>query len=98
MNSDSRYELWSNKQVLVEGRRHDELYFAGIKIQSSFVGSYFMPICSDTSVRDKLGKNILSKLKRKSCFHIKEIDRSTILQIKTALEVGFRSYQKSGWV
>ena len=46
-----RYELWSKKEIVIEGRKWKEIYFAGIVIQSNYVGFYFMPIYADTTLK-----------------------------------------------
>ena len=49
---DSRYELWSEKEIEIGGRKRKDIFFAGLIIQSSYVGFYFMPIYTDTSLKD----------------------------------------------
>uniref|UniRef100_A0A832D196 DUF1801 domain-containing protein n=1 Tax=Ignavibacterium album TaxID=591197 RepID=A0A832D196_9BACT len=96
--SDSRYELWSEKELEIYGRKRKEVYFGGIIIQSKYVGFYFMPVYSDASLKDVFGKELLSTLKGKSCFHIKKLDKKLLSQIKKALESGFKLYKKRGWI
>jgi hypothetical protein len=96
--SDSHYELWSEKEIEINGRKKNEVYFSGIIIQSNYVGFYFMPVYSDASLKDVLGKELLSTLKGKSCFHIKKLDKKLLSQIKKALESGFELYKKRGWI
>lgn len=95
---DSRYELWSEKEVEIDGRKRKEIYFAGLIIQSSYVGFYFMPVYTDTSIKEVFGPELLSTLKGKSCFHIKTLDKKLLSQIKKSLDIGFKLYKKRGWV
>ena len=44
---DSKYDLWSLKEVSAFGKQRKEMYFAGLIIQSNYVGFYFMPIYSN---------------------------------------------------
>jgi len=37
---ESRYELWSEKDIEIEGRKRKEIYFVGLVIQSNYVGFY----------------------------------------------------------
>jgi hypothetical protein len=46
---DSRYELWTDKEVTIAGRKRKELYFTGLIIQSSYVGLYYMAVYVDQS-------------------------------------------------
>lgn len=95
---DSRYELWSEKEIEIGGRKRKDIFFAGLIIQSSYVGFYFMPIYTDTSLKDIFAPELLSTLKGKSCFHIKKLDKKILSQIKSSLDVGFNLYKKRGWV
>ncbi|BDQ03347.1 hypothetical protein [Ignavibacterium sp.] len=95
---DSRYELWSEKEIEIGGRKRKEIYFAGLIIQSNYVGFYFMPVYTDTSLKEIFEPELLSTLKGKSCFHIKKLDKKLLTQIKKSLEIGFKLYKKRGWV
>lgn len=95
---DSRYELWSEKEIEIGGRKRKDIFFAGLIIQSSYVGFYFMPIYTDTSLKDIFAPELLSTLKGKSCFHIKKLDKKILSQIKSSLDVGFNLYKKRGWM
>ena len=48
---EGRYELWSPGPVAVEGEKAKHVFFAGLIIQSSYVGFYFMPLAADASAR-----------------------------------------------
>lgn len=95
---DSRYELWSEKEIEIDGRKRKEIYFAGLIIQSNYVGFYFMPVYTDTSLKEIFEPELLSTLKGKSCFHIKKPDKKLLTQIKKSLEIGFKLYKRRGWV
>lgn len=95
---DSKYDLWSFKEVEIAGRIRKEVYFAGLIIQSSYVGFYYMPIYTDTNLKDVFKPELLKLLKGKSCFHIKELDEKLEEQIKKALEIGYKLYKKRGWI
>jgi hypothetical protein len=95
---DSKYDLWSFKDLEIAGRKKREMYFAGLIIQSNYVGFYFMPIYSDTKIKDLLKPELLSTLKGKSCFHIKSLNQKLENQIEKALKIGFDLYKKSGWI
>jgi len=95
---DSKYDLWSVKDIEIDGRKRKEVYFAGLIIQSSYVGFYFMPIYADTSLKDVFGKELLALLKGKSCFHIKKLDAALEKQIAHALKKGYALYKERGWV
>ncbi len=95
---DSKYDLWSFKDVEIAGRKRKEVSFATIIIQSSYVGLYYMPVYTDTALADVFGPELLATLKGKSCFHIKGLDDRLRGQIGRALQVGYDLYEERGWV
>jgi hypothetical protein len=95
---DSKYDLWSFKDVEIAGRKRKEVFFASIIIQSSYVGFYYMPIYTDTNLKDVFKPELLKLLKGKSCFHIKNLDLKLKQQIIEALERGYKLYKKRGWI
>ena len=97
-DSDSRYELWSIKEVTIAGRKRTEVYFAGLIIQSNYVGFYYMPVYIDTQMKKVFKRELLSTLKGKSCFHIKKLDKTLLKQIRESLDIGYKLYKKNGWV
>jgi hypothetical protein len=98
-HDDPRYlDLWSFKDLLIEGRKRKEVYFAGLVIQKSYVGFYFMPVYSDAEVKGFFKPELLSCLKGKSCFHIKKLDGELLSQIDAALQAGYALYQQKGWI
>lgn len=95
---DSKYDLWSIKTIEIDGRKRKEVYFAGLIIQSTYVGFYFMPIYADGRLEDLFPPELLNCLKGKSCFHLTYLDRNLEKQISDALKKGYALYQKRGWV
>lgn len=95
---ESRYELWSEKEIEIEGRIRKDVYFAGLIIQSNYVGFYYMPAYTTALIKEIFEPELLSTLKGKSCFHIKQLDKKLLSQIKKSLEIGFKLYKKHGWV
>ena len=98
-HDDERYyDLWSVKDLVIEGRKRKEVYFAGLIIQKGYVGFYFMPVYSDGEVMDFFKPELLSRLKGKSCFHIKKLDEALLGQIDEALQRGYALYVQKGWI
>jgi len=98
LDLDSKYDLWSFKELEIAGRKRKEVYFAGLIIQSSYVGLYYMPVYTDTNLKEVFGPELLKLLKGKSCFHIKKLDKNLEKQIEEALKIGYRLYKEWGWV
>lgn len=95
---DSKYDLWSFKEIEIAGRKRKETSFASITIQNTYVGFYYMPIYVDTKLHDVFKPELLKLLKGKSCFHIKELTPELKQQIQEALEIGYKFYKKRGWI
>ena len=95
---DSKYDLWSIKDVEIAGRKRKEVYFAGLIIQSNYVGFYFMPVYVDTKLKDVFDPELLKLLKGKSCFHVKELTPKLEKQIAKALKIGYDLYEKRRWI
>jgi hypothetical protein len=98
LDLDSKYDLWSFKDIEISGRKRKEVYFAGLIIQSNYVGFYYMPIYTDTSFEKVFKPELLKLLKGKSCFHIKSLDKQLELQIEDALKKGYSLYKNRGWI
>ena len=98
MDDTSHYDLWSIRDLVIEGRKRKEVYFAGLSIQKGYVGFYFMPVYAEADLKAVFAPELLKLLKGKSCFHIKKLDPALLDQIKSALQIGYQTYQNRGWV
>jgi hypothetical protein len=98
VNKPGHFDLWSNKDVVIDGRKRTEVYFAGVIIQKAYVGLYYMPVYTTPEMKRLFAPELLSLLKGKSCFHIKTLDARLLAQVKRALEAGFKLYKENGWV
>jgi hypothetical protein len=85
LDLDSRYDLWSFKDIEIAGRKRKEVYFAGL-------------IYTDASLADVFKPELLKLLKGKSCFRIKELDEELEAQIDDALKKGYELYKQRGWI
>jgi hypothetical protein len=97
-DDDSHFDLWSVKDLVIEGRKRKDVFFAGVTIQKNFVGFYFMPVYVDTEIKNLFAPELLKLLKGKSCFHIKKLDEQLLGQINQALSEGFELYKQRGWI
>ena len=92
------YDLWSEKDVVVAGRAREEVNFAGLVIQKSHVGLYFMPLYADRELSAVFGAELLATLAGKSCFRLRRMTPDLRDQITAALAAGWRLYEERGWV
>jgi hypothetical protein len=98
VDDTSHFDLWSEKDLVIEGRKRKDIYFAGVTIHKNFVGFYFMPVYAGAEVMHYFDPQLLKLLKGKSCFHITKLDDALKQQIKQALSTGFELYQQRGWI
>ncbi|MGF1924121.1 MAG: DUF1801 domain-containing protein [Bacteroidia bacterium] len=98
VNTETTFDLWSEKEVQIEGRKNNEVYFAGIAIRKDYVGFYYMPVYAEPEMKAIFHPALLKLLKGKSCFHIKKLDDPLLQQISEALAAGFNLYKQKGWV
>jgi hypothetical protein len=96
---EGKYDLWSVKKVMAHGKMRDEVSFAALIVQSTYVGFYFMPIYSNPEeMKTILSPELLKCLKGKACFHIKKADADVLKQVKAAMKAGYEQYKKNDWV
>lgn len=92
------YELWSETPVEIEGRKRDELFFAGLIVQRGCVGFYFMPVYTDPEKAELFHPDLLKLLKGKSCFHVNRLDEELARHVHDALREGFALWRRRGWI
>ncbi len=92
------YDLWSIKDVIIEGRKRNEVYFAGLVLYKTYVGFYYMPVYAEPAIKAFFPGELLALLKGKSCFHIKKLDEKLLSQIRAVLDSGVKAYRERGWV
>lgn len=98
INSEITYDLWSDKHVVIEGTKRNEVYFAAVMIHRGHVGFYFMPVYAAPEMKMLFDPALLKLLKGKSCFHIKKLDDILLSYIESALAEGYKLYKEKGWV
>ena len=86
------------KDLVIDGRKRKEIFFASLMIQKDYVGFYFMPVYAESEITRVFAPELVKLLKGKSCFHIKKLDEQLLKQIESALEIGFQLYRERGWV
>ncbi len=92
------YQLYSERPVVVDGRKRDEMYFAGLIQQKGSVGFYFFPVYSCDDVRSKLSPELLKHLDGKACFHFKQLTPELKKDVRGALKIGLKAYRERKWM
>jgi hypothetical protein len=57
------YHLWSEREVVIEGRKRDEVFFAGVIAQKGYVGFYYMPVYAEPEQKELFEPELLALLK-----------------------------------
>ena len=97
-DTERYFDLWSFKDLEIEGRKRKEVFFAGLIRQKSYVGIYFMPVYAEPEAKAFFPPEVLQLLKGKSCFHIKSLTPQLLGQLDSVLRTGFDLYRRRGWV
>ena len=92
------YDLWTERPVVVDGRRRKNVFFAGLIVQKSYVGFYFMPLYAEQQLSQVFGPELLARLKGKSCFHLTELSPALAAQLEDALSAGYEIFVERDWV
>lgn len=99
-NFDAWYEVEFDKDYSVTSERTGKttkkhgLYFAGIIIQSDYVGFYFMPMYAHPKEFADVSPELRKMLKGKSCFHVKKYDEMIFKEIEKIVKKGFQIFKK----
>jgi hypothetical protein len=96
--TDGKIVLTSEKPLLINGKKMDQVWFVSMLVQKGYVGFYYMPIYMNDPMKKHFSAEFLKCLKGKACFHIKKNDPAIMLEIKKALQIGYAEYEKRGWV
>ena len=68
INDASHFDLWSIKDLVIEGRKRKEVYLAGLVIQKSYVGFYYMPIYARPELKNVFAPELIRLLKGNPVF------------------------------
>ena len=93
---EGRYELYSTRPLMYEGKHKEEVFFSSLIVQSNYVSFHFMPIYTHPQAFESVSDEMKRMLKGKSCFHIKKFDSKTKDDIKHILEQGYAIYNDIG--
>lgn len=92
------YGLWSEKEAEIAGRKISAVHFASLIEQKDFVGFYYMPVYMIPELKKNIAPRLQTLQKGKSCFYVKEVDGELMSEIKAALDLAVKEYQKKGWL
>ncbi|MGY4384213.1 hypothetical protein ACVWYN_001239 [Pedobacter sp. UYP24] len=97
-NSDTVYDLWSNKNVKIAGEEKHEVFFTSIIIEKTHVAIHLLPDEMEDDLEGLVDSNLLKLLKKRSGIHIKELDESLLSHIEDSFAACFKHYKEAAWV
>lgn len=92
------YHLWKTKPIVANGRKRNEVYFAGVVQRKGYVAFHYMPVYAQPDLKAIFKPELLALLKGRACFNLKTPDPKVTNQVKKALADGFKMYKRNGWV
>ncbi|HOY33027.1 MAG TPA: hypothetical protein PKW80_14200 [Bacteroidales bacterium] len=96
--TNDRYELYTKKNVELNGKKYDEFFFGSIILKSQYIGFYFMPIYIYPELLIDVPETLKKLQTGKSCFHIKKYEQSIFNAISDLIETGFDAYRKNNLI
>jgi len=96
-NTEALYDLWSNKNVEIDGNLKNEVFFTKISIDAGHVTLSLFP--EDINVGDVKVSDDLAELRTEDGnFSISELDDELLSQIEDAVAAAYKIYKDKGWV
>ena len=96
-NTEALYDLWSNKNVEIDGNLKNEVFFTKISIEAGHVTLSLFP--EDINVGDVKVSDDLAELRTEDGnFSISELDDELLSQIEDAVAAAYKIYKDKGWV
>jgi hypothetical protein len=96
-NTEEVYDLWSNKNVEIEGNLKNEVFFTQVSIDTDHVTFSLFP--KDFNVGDVKMSDDLAELRTEDGnFNVSELDDELLSQIEDAVAAAYKIYKDKGWV
>lgn len=96
-NTEALYDLWSNKNVEIDGNLKNEVFFTKISIDARHVTLSLFP--EDINLGDVKVSDDLAELRTEGGnFSISELDDELLSQIEDAVAAAYKIYKDKGWV
>ena len=97
-NSETNYELWSERNIVIGGEEKHELFFASVKITKSNVEFHLLATDVEQEISNIVHPELLKLLNGKSNFQINRLDDTLLEQIDAALAAGYTIYKQKEWI
>ena len=97
-NSEQLYDLWSNKNVEIEGSSRNEVFFTSVEIKDSYVTVSLFPQDQKNHLQEIASPEILQLQNDESDFKIDRLDDQSLAQIEDTIAAAYKVYKDKGWV
>ena len=97
-NSETLYDLWSNKNVEINGTARNEVFFTSVSIDDSFVSVRLLPDDQVKELNNVLGASLQGLETEEGYLKIIELDDTLLAQIEEAVAATYKIYKDHGWV
>lgn len=98
INSEIEYDLWSDKNVEIEGQKRTEIFFTSVVIKDDHVALYYMPVHDEAGIKQIFDSTLIELLKDDAYFHITALDEELLAHIERAIAEGYKLFKEKDWV
>ena len=97
-NSERVYDLWSNKNVEIDGSPRNEVFFVSVGIEDNHVALHLLPEDQVNELKKISDTGFQELLNANGYFEIVSLDDPLLAKIEEAIAAGFKIYKDKGWV
>ena len=99
VNSETVYELWSEKLFDTEGKKIEAVPFASVNIEDESVQFCLLSTQSEPELSKIIHPNLMElSINGTSCFNISNLDDKLLDQVISTLGANFTNFKQKGWV
>lgn len=98
INSETVYDLWSNKNVEIDGSSRNEVFFTSVAIKDNEVAVHVFPEDQKSNIQKISDPGLLELHSDEGYFKIGKLDDQLLAQIEDAIAAAFKIYKDKGWV
>lgn len=98
VNSDKKYELWSEKLIGTEGADQSPIFFAAVEILEKHVVLNISPFSKAAKSGGNFDKDLATLFDEISHFEVANLDDLLLEQISDALATALKIYKQQQWV
>jgi hypothetical protein len=97
-NSETLYDLWSNKNVEIAGTPRNEVFFTSVAIDAGSVSVHLLPTDQISELNNLTGTALKTLQTEEGYFKIVELDDTLLAQVEETVAAAYKVYKDKGWV